>query len=122
MWVTLTKSPPDLWRALAKALGLTCLAAALAAPAAAAEPVPSGLALGTVEALLQYCARVDPASAARYQQLGQLLAQGADEESLAAVRQSEDYRQSYDATTEQVREVGDEATRQTCAQSAAAAK
>jgi hypothetical protein len=62
-----------------------------------AAPVPQ--ALGSVEAILDKCAQVDPANAARYHGQLEMVTQGADSKSLAKVRESDDYRQAYDSAT-----------------------
>jgi hypothetical protein len=102
-------------------LGVLALSAALllAQPARADEPAPSGQVLGTIEALLNHCAKVDAASAARYQQRLKLMVQGADEKALAEVRTSDEYREAYQTTTDQLGDVTEEDARRTCSSSLA---
>jgi len=79
-------------------------------------PAPSGQVLGITEALLGYCSKVDPAAANKYQERISLLVRGADEEKVAEVRKSDEYKQAYDSMTEFVGKVADENAKRTCSE------
>ena len=101
-------------------LALLAISAALvlAQPARAAEPPPpDGQALGTGEALLRYCAKVDSSSAARYEQRLKLLTHGADESAVDEVRKSDEYKQAYESTTSLLGDINEESARRTCSES-----
>jgi hypothetical protein len=112
----------NLKRTVRGSFGVLSLSAALvlAQPAQASEPAPSGLVLGTIDALLGYCGSLDPTMAARYQERTKVFVQGVDEEAVAEVRKSDEYKQAYDSTVELFRGVDEESTRRTCSQSLAA--
>ena|SRR5579862_4792507 len=80
----------------------------LAQPAGATEPVPSGQALGTAEALLSYCSKVDSAAAAQYQERLKMLVQDAGAQAIAEIRKSREYRQAYDEMTARVAQAADQ--------------
>lgn len=86
-----------------------CVLGVTAQSAWAEEPVrPSGQTLGMIEAIFSKCAQVDPKAAARYeQQRIQWMTKGISEEVLAEIRSSDEYRQSYDSTTESLRAVSE---------------
>lgn len=99
----------------------SCVLAVMAQSALAEQPAPpSGRSLGMMEAILSRCAQVDPKAAAQYEQRIQLIIQGAGEVVVAEVRKSDEYRQSYDSTTESLREVSEHDAREACARSLAA--
>jgi hypothetical protein len=77
-----------------------CSCLALPALAWADDPVLDSRALGIAESMVTYCARIDAATAARYQQKAKLLVKGASEEALAKVRKSDAYRAAYDSVTD----------------------
>ena len=66
------------------------------APAAA----PNAQTLGIMESALNYCANTDPASAQRLRGLIKQLIEGANDEQLAKVRQSDEYRGTYDSVAQ----------------------
>jgi len=98
----------------------SCLLAVMAQSARAEEPAPpSGQTLGMMEAILSKCAQIDPKAAARYEQRIPLLTQGVSEKVVAEVRNSDEYRQSYDSTTESLREVSEHDALEDCTRSLA---
>jgi len=101
---------------------LTCTAAVLPLLVQADEPKIDGGALGATEAILNYCAKIDPKAADRYQQQIKLLVKGASEEVLAQVRSSEDYKQGREAAEDSLTKVDENDAKQACAASAAPAK
>jgi hypothetical protein len=105
--------------AVNRPLWTLAIAAALVPGAAvrAAEPPPSGQVLGAVEAIVEHCIKADAASAARYAQQLKIVVRDADEKALAEVRQSDEYKQTYQATKEQLGESTGEEARRACASS-----
>ncbi len=65
--------------------------------AVAAEAIPDPRLLGTGEAILAYCAKVDPAGAPKYQAQLRQIAQGASEEVLTKMRESAAYQEAHQA-------------------------
>jgi hypothetical protein len=100
-------------------IALVFSATALSSIAQAEEPAPNAQALGTVEALVSFCAKADPASATKYQEQQKLIAQSASEKVLAEVRKSEDYRQARALVDESVGKLGQEDAKKTCSESLA---
>jgi hypothetical protein len=100
-----------------RVLRRVCLIAAIVAPgiAQADTALPEATVLGSTEAILEHCAKVDPTAAAKYQERVKLLVQGADEQKLAEIRKSAAYRQAYDSTTARAGEGDPETARRACA-------
>ena len=86
----------------------------LVLPAGATEPVPSGQALGTAEALLSFCSKVDSAAAGQYQERLKMVVQDAGEQALAEIRKSNQYQQAYDAMTARVGQADQDNARRAC--------
>jgi len=91
----------------------------LAAPALsfAEDPAPDPRALGTAEAIVSYCATVDPSAAAKYQQQVKLVVKNASEEVLAKVRQSSAYQQARDAVDQSVGKLDEQDAKRACSAS-----
>lgn len=89
---------------------------ALCGPTLAAQGLPDARMLGTTEAILDYCAKVDPAGADAFHSRARMVAQGASEESLQKVRNSDDYRQARDTTEESLAKVDQDDAVKVCAQ------
>ena len=98
--------------------------ALLAAPllARADAPVLNAQTLGITESVLHYCAPIDPGSATRLRQKIKLLQQGANEQQLATVRNSKEYRKAYDSMVEFVGKVDAHNAKRVCSESAARSK
>ena len=94
------------------------LLAAIVAPGLALgdEPAPQAQALATAEAILEHCAKLIPAEAGRFGEQGTLLTQGASEETLAKVRESDEYQQAREATLESLTRVDEKDAKKACAQ------
>jgi hypothetical protein len=76
------------------------LAAALAFPQIAGAKLPlTPQALGSVEATLDTCAKVDSASAADYKAREKAFVGDATQEELDKARSASEYKESYDSTT-----------------------
>jgi hypothetical protein len=58
-------------------------------------------ALGYFESTLDYCAKVDPNSAAKYKEQGKSLVHEATQQELEKTRNSSEYKESYKSTTDQ---------------------
>jgi len=85
---------------------LVLMAVVVAAPVAvASEAGPDPTALATTEAILSYCAKVDPAGAAKIQGQIQLVTHGASDAALAEVRKSEAYKQARATADESLAKV-----------------
>ena len=80
-----------------------CLGAALLLPQLllAKLPFPND-AFGTVEATLDSCAKVDPPSAPKYQEVKKALVRDVPEKEVADARATRQYRDAYDATTTEI--------------------
>ena len=101
---------------------LASMVSALAFAAGARADAPDARALGMMEAILSYCAKVDPAAAEKYQQRVKLLSQVASAEVLAKLRQSDEYRQGRESTAESLAKVDAKNARKTCSESLAEGK
>ena len=100
---------------MARIVSLGWMVAALAFAAGAQADEPDARALGMTEAILSYCAKVDPAAAEKYQQRLQLLSQDASEEALRTLRQSDEYRLGQDSMDESLARVDAQNARKACA-------
>ena len=91
------------------------LAALLAIPAFALgeNSIPSG-ALGQVEATISFCAKVDSSSAEQYKEWGKRIVAGIKEKELKEIRDSSEYKESYDSSTSQLDKIPAEKAVQTC--------
>jgi len=107
-------------RAIRRSIGIVGMSAviAVAQPARAdTPPAPSADVLGTIEAVLNYCSKVDAGSAAGYQQRLKVVVQGADEKALTEVRESDEYRDAYQRIADLLVDVNADEARQTCSKS-----
>jgi hypothetical protein len=91
-------------------------AVAIAPWALAGEPAPDAKSLATIEAILEHCAKVDPADAANYQKRVQLVTQGAGEETLAKARKTDEYLEAHDLTVESLAGVKEPDAKKICSQ------
>ena len=98
-----------------------CLLAAMVAPCLvlADEPAPQAQALASTDAILEHCAKLNPANADQYLAQAKLLAQSASEETLDKVRHSDEYQQSRDLMLESLAKVDEKDAKKACAQSLA---
>ncbi len=101
---------------------LALSALALLRFAMAEEPAPDPKVLGTTEAILAYCAKVDPSGASKYQARVQLVTQGASDETLARVRQAGEYQQARDSVDEFVAKIDEHNAMKVCSESLVARK
>lgn len=99
-----------------KILRIACLGAAIALPqlVLAKMPLPNE-AFGRIEGALDFCAQADTGNAAKYQEQKKVLVQGASDDEVAEARASKEYKENYDAATEEMRKQPKEQTKKTCA-------
>jgi len=79
---------------------ILCLFAVIALPQLAQATLPPNSALGQVEGTLDFCAQVDPPSAAKYEERKKLLVQGQPENEVAEARKTTEYKEAYDSISE----------------------
>lgn len=101
-----------------------CACGCLAAPglSLAEDTAPDPRSLGTAEAIVSYCAKIDPAAAAKYQQHIKRLVGNASEEVLAKVRQSREYQKARDTVDQSVGKLDEGEAKRTCSASLPPAK
>ena len=99
-----------------KILQIACLGAAITLPqvALAELPLPNDL-FGKMEASLDFCAKVNPQAAAKYQEPKKLLVRGASDKEVAEARASKDYKESFDSTMEELNKQPKDQAVKTCA-------
>jgi hypothetical protein len=71
--------------------------------------------LGKVEGALDFCAQVDPESADKYQAKKKEFAQGATDEELAEARDSQDYKDAYQSSTDEMSKQSKDEAKKSCA-------
>ena len=82
---------------------MVCIGAGITLPqvALAELPLPNDV-FGRFEGTLDYCAQVNPESAAKYQEQKKVLAHGASEKELSEARASSEYKESYDLVKDEL--------------------
>jgi hypothetical protein len=88
---------------------------ALAQIAQADEASPDPKVLGATEAILSFCAKVDPSGAANYLEQSRQMTHGASDEALAKARKSEEYRQARDSAEESLAKIDEQEAVKACA-------
>jgi len=73
-------------------------------------------ALGIVESIVNFCGRLDPASAVKLREQVKQLAQGASEQQLTEVRNSNEYREAYDSVVDVVAKVDEHNAKRVCSE------
>jgi hypothetical protein len=71
--------------------------------------------LGKVEGAMDFCAQADPQSASKYQAKKKEFAQGATDDELADARGSQEYKDAYKASTDELSKQSKEQGRKSCA-------
>lgn len=95
---------------------ILCLSVALAlTPLALAKLQLPNDVFGRVEGSLDFCAQADPQSAAKYQKQKEVLVHEATEEEISEARASKEYKEAYDATTEEMQKQSKEQVKKACA-------
>jgi len=79
---------------------------------------PSARLLGMNESMLNFCAPLDPTAAARLRQKIGKLVEGASASQLAEVRNSDEYREAYDAVSEFAGKIDSHNVAKFCAENA----
>jgi len=79
---------------------MLCLSALLVVPTLALAKLPPNSSFGQVEGTLDFCAQVDPQSAAKYAEFKKAMVQDEPEKDVAEARKSSEYKNSYDAISE----------------------
>lgn len=77
---------------------------------------PNAQALGVAESALNYCGPIDPAAADRVRQMIKLLVQGASDQQLAEVRNSDEYRKAYDSVVDFAAKIDEHNVKRFCAE------
>ncbi len=96
-------------------VGLVCGAAALAGEPAGTINAKT---LGIAEAVMGYCQKADPADIGKYMEVVKQMVSGQSENAIAAVRESDEYRQAYDSIVDYVSKVDEHKGKALCADSA----
>jgi hypothetical protein len=98
-----------------KIFRIVCLSAALATSsiALAKLSLPNGV-LGQVEAALDSCAKANPQSAAKYEEKKKALVQGASEQEVAQARASQEYKEGYEAASQEMAKQSPDETKKMC--------
>ncbi len=95
---------------------ILCLCAAVALPQfAAAESAADAQGMAIVQAVLSFCAKVDPKNAASFQAQERNVVPGGSEKQLESVRESGAYKQAFKSITDVLEELPRSAAAQTCA-------
>jgi hypothetical protein len=100
-------------------VGLAFGGAALADDSA---PALDAKTLGVAEAMVGYCQKADPADAGKYAELVKQIVKGQSDKVIAAVRQSDAYRQAYDSMSDFASKVDEHNAKTTCSKSLAQSK
>jgi hypothetical protein len=79
---------------------ILCVCIPLVLPQVSLAKLPPKSSLGQVEGMLDFCARVDSQSAAKYDEYKKALVQGEPEKDVAEARTSAEYKESYDAISD----------------------
>jgi hypothetical protein len=72
-------------------------------------------ALGYIESTLDYCAKVDAGSAAKYKEREKALVAGATKEELEKARGTTEYKESFDSTTDHLSKTPTKEVAKSCA-------
>jgi LmbE family N-acetylglucosaminyl deacetylase len=99
-------------------LGLS-LAIAIAPLALADGPMPDAKSLAMTEAILEYCAKIDPTYASDYEKRVVLVTNGANEEALAKLRKTDEYRLTHDSAVDSLAKVKEQEAKKACSQALA---
>ena len=98
-------------RTLWPLIAFGCLAAPLTF---ATEPTVDVQSLGITDSILAYCGRLDPATAGKIRERIKQLEDGASEQQLAAIRDSEEYHKAYDSMADFVSKVDEHNAKRVC--------
>ena len=95
---------------------IACICAVLVlVPLAMAKlPVPNGV-LGKVEGALDFCSQADPQSADKYQEKKKSFVEGASDEEVAQARASQEYKDAYQSSTDEMSKQPKDEAKKSCA-------
>lgn len=101
-----------------KILRIVCVTAAILFPQLmlAKLPFPNDT-FGKLEGILDFCAKADPQSASKYQAQKKTLVKDATEKEVAEARQSQEYKDAYDAVSTELGKEPKDKVAETCAAS-----
>jgi hypothetical protein len=101
-----------------KTLRILCVTAAILVPqlVLAKLPFPNET-FGKLEGILDFCAKADPQSASKYQGQKKAVVKEATEKEVAEARQSQEYKDAYDAVSTELGKEPKEKLAETCAAS-----
>jgi hypothetical protein len=105
-----------------KASRILLLCSAVTLPQFAMAEMPSPQALGIVQAVLNYCAQVDPKEAALYQAQWKLVVGKASLQQVNSVEATAGYKQGYDLISGQLAKIDQQDAAKTCAAGVATKK
>jgi hypothetical protein len=94
---------------------ILCLSAALLVPqiAGAKLPFPNN-SFGTVEGILEFCAKADSQSASEYQDRKKLIVDDATEKEVAEARLTQEYKDSYKVISDELAKVPEDQAAKAC--------
>ena len=94
---------------------ILCLCVALVIPQLAPAKVPMPeKSLGQIESILDFCAKANPRSASKFNDVKKLLAGDATEDEMSEARKTADYTDSYQETIDQLGKVPNEKAVKAC--------
>jgi hypothetical protein len=94
---------------------ILCLVAGVAFPQMAGATLSlTPQSLGFIESTLDYCAKVDPDSAAKYKEREKAFVRDATQEELSKARSSSEYKDSYDSRTGELEKTPKDETVKAC--------
>jgi hypothetical protein len=89
--------------------------AAIAIPQLSTAKLPfSNDAFGKVEGIMNYCAKVNPESAAKFQGAAKAFVKDVPEKEVAEARKTAEYKDSYDGISEELNKAPIDTAAQTC--------
>ena len=94
---------------------ILCLGAAIVIPqlALAKLPLPND-SFGKIEGILDFCAQADPQAASKYQERKKLIAGDAPEKEVAEARETQEYKDGYQAVSDELAKVPKDKAVQAC--------
>ena len=93
---------------------ILCVAAIVFPQFAMAEPSFTGQSLGTVQAMVDFCAQINPDDATTYQENARLVAGEASEQELGNARNTGEYKEAYAQTIATLGEVSKHDAEEAC--------
>jgi hypothetical protein len=101
-----------------KILRILCLVAAIVIPQLVLAELPfTNDAFGKVEGILDFCAKVNPQAASKYQEQKKALVKDVPEKEVAEARKTQEYKDAYDAVTSELGQLPKDKAVEACAAS-----